>query len=234
MFKFYPPLLFPLVLFSPFFLNLYAQDPQDPFKTSKTSETSEISAPLHSLKKTEETASTEQKDAPEKPVSKKFLEKLFFSSCTHRLSETLQSLEYPQSWVPASALPHFHHFIFFQNLENSGFNFCTLAQAETHLASLQREPQKHTKELQSYEIWVSVLRQWVSEEMEHWKLTLPKFLSPLETQKTLEKLALWEQHCRTCVPSLPESARKQCNTRGLFHSHLIPHSPRSKRTLRKH
>ncbi|MEK7483278.1 MAG: hypothetical protein AABZ60_02985 [Planctomycetota bacterium] len=130
------------------------------------------------------------------------------------------SLERIKNWVPSVYQDLFAQFILFQNLDNVGFNFCTLTEAQARLEVLQKEPEHHSNELQSLTIWVEILQSWVQEEEVHWKETLPKFLPPEEVEKTLKKLEQWKQHCRICIQKLPPHSRETCNVKGLYHRHV--------------
>lgn len=126
------------------------------------------------------------------------------------------------SWVPSKYRPQFSNFLFFQNLDNSGFNYCTLAQAKKRLAQLQKEPSKHEEELKHHLIWLEVLELWIQEEEEHWKKTLPKFLPPKEVTEVFKKLKSWKEHCHQCVQRLTPKHRRQCFSKGFLHRHPIP------------
>lgn len=130
------------------------------------------------------------------------------------------SLERIKNWVPTQSQELFAQFILFQNLENVGLNFCTLAEAKSRLKTIQKHPEQHVNELKYLPIWIEMLEIWVQEEKAHWQETLPKFLSSEVVEKTLKKLEQWEEHCQTCVQKLPPHHRNSCRAKGLYHRHI--------------
>lgn len=142
--------------------------------------------------------------------------------CDHKLLESWKN------WVQPEDQELFSHFLFLQHLENTGFNFCTLAKAQKRLSFLRQNPTLHPNELKHQEIWVEVLEQWVAEEELHWQETLPKFLSTEHVQEVLKKLAQWKTHCSTCIEKLPPEYHSACRTKGLLHRHTrLRHKPHS-------